>query len=456
MRSSWAGWVSSSVSQDRTADQAGRPSARNGLSDGSANTCPPSRPAAAAAAARSSTCSPIATPTRGASSPTEKTPYGRFATGNGEPSGTGTQLVGGLVGSTSRSAPWSAGRARAGRRPARRCCSSRSDEERAGHQRLGRVEPGGGPGQQRPRRARPAARSRRRVAALGRGVGGQQHVEQPVVLEAGHRVGVAHGVVQPGGALERRLRADAGQDERGDLGLGREQRRRSARRCAAWRRRPSRPAPPSASRHPRCGAARRRPRRRASRRPCAPRRRPGRRGRARAGSGISTRRQRRRAASRRPHRPPRPGRPGRCRRCTPTSTGASAARRRRRIELGRQLGQPRGRAEEPADQVAPRSGCAGPGARRPPRASARCPAGTAPRRRRARRAARGTSHRRMLTWRATLQDRISGDTRRPIIGRRHGTTREERRWPTTAASATCRPSGTPSTAGPTAGSTTRS
>ena len=55
-------------------------------------------------------------------------------------------------------------------------------------------------------------------AALG-GVDGHEHVEEAVLLEAGRGVGVAHGVVQAGGGLERHPRRHAGDHGGGELVL---------------------------------------------------------------------------------------------------------------------------------------------------------------------------------------------------------------------------------------------
>ena len=48
------------------------------------------------------------------------------------------------------------------------------------------------------------------IAAVEAGPGGEQHVEEAVVLEAGLRVAVPQRVVQPGGALERQLAVERG------------------------------------------------------------------------------------------------------------------------------------------------------------------------------------------------------------------------------------------------------
>ena len=69
-------------------------------------------------------------------------------------------------------------------------------------------------------------------SSRGERVGGRdQHVEQAVVLEAGLSVGVADGVVQPGGQLERQLALDAGDQEGGQLPARWGTRPASCRRC---------------------------------------------------------------------------------------------------------------------------------------------------------------------------------------------------------------------------------
>ena len=101
-----------------------------------------------------------------------------------------------------------AGRGRRGPRPARGRCRCRRTEDRPCRGHVGR----------RPERRRRGHGAGVGLAQAVRGDAGrcrprsgradrEQHVEEAVVLEAGRRVGVPDGVVQPGGALERDARA---------------------------------------------------------------------------------------------------------------------------------------------------------------------------------------------------------------------------------------------------------
>ena len=60
------------------------------------------------------------------------------------------------------------------------------------------------------------------LGAVARPLGGQQHVEEAVVGEAGLRVGVPQRVVQTGGALQGELQVRAADQELGDGQRGRE------------------------------------------------------------------------------------------------------------------------------------------------------------------------------------------------------------------------------------------
>ncbi len=56
------------------------------------------------------------------------------------------------------------------------------------------------------------------VVAVERGAGGEEHVEEPVVLEAGLRVTVPHRLVQTRGRLERQLAVQRRVDRGGEVG----------------------------------------------------------------------------------------------------------------------------------------------------------------------------------------------------------------------------------------------
>ena len=88
--------------------------------------------------------------------------------------------------------------------------------------------------QRRGRRARSAVRPRRRRARRRRPRGGGQHVEEAVVGEAGLRVVVADGVVQPGGALERQSPGPGRRRSTRPARSGSGTARGRARRCGTW------------------------------------------------------------------------------------------------------------------------------------------------------------------------------------------------------------------------------
>src|SRR4051795_7701578 len=156
--------------------------------------------------ATSSTESPSRTPTRGAPAPVAYTPYGRWS--RPKPS------VGSGMGSLQQSQPdevveglTHAARAVGGEPPARtgQVAGAGQRDEVVGVvvvEHLGDL---------------------RHRAAVEGAPGREQHVEEPVVLEAGLVVAVAHGVMKAGRALVRRLAVERGVDPgRDGAGLGEE------------------------------------------------------------------------------------------------------------------------------------------------------------------------------------------------------------------------------------------
>src|SRR3954470_23996739 len=114
--------VSSVTMRSRVGCQTVRPAAMKAFSDPAANHRRSASSPDPASSARSRTCSPIATQTRGSSPRWEKTPYGRLFTQKPLPSGTGTQVLihsaFPLSGDSTKSASWRRGPAAelAGRR----------------------------------------------------------------------------------------------------------------------------------------------------------------------------------------------------------------------------------------------------------------------------------------------------------------------------------------------------
>ena len=275
--------------------------------------------------------------------------------------------------------PPRAGRARSGRRAGR--CTPQQPNERNDGAYVGA----------RRRRPRPHELDQRRRAALGqhsrdasadaaalRDPGGDEHVEDAVLLEAGRRVGVPDGVVQPGGELERQPRARAQRDAGRRRARPRSGRRRPwCRRCGtsprASRRRPTRSRPSSKPRARDLEVA----------------------GQRRAAAPGCRRRLPRPSPSRCDATPPRRPASGRRRRRTRGARRGRRRRRRRRpatsrmLLVGRQVGAQLGRPARPGTGTGRRaSRPAGPayggvlGQRLRP--SGRCRAGRGRRRRRGR------------------------------------------------------------------------